>query len=134
MENFNSNTDLLNYYKKEIHFEKFKTHITNFNAWGKRDECCNWIGKKVKGYGRFYISDKYIYAHRIAYYHFYNKIPFVCRHKCRNKCVNPLHLENGNHKDNATDRTRDGTLVVPRLYGEKNPMFGKKHTEEAKKK
>lgn len=41
----------------------------------------------------------------------------IVRHKCRNKCVNPEHLEIGTYKDNANDRSRDGV----NYKGIKNP-------------
>lgn len=38
----------------------------------------------------------------------------LVRHKCKNnrKCVNPDHLELGDHKANAEDRKRDNTATV----------------------
>ena len=114
---------------------RFDKHTGNLDAWGKKDECCLWkISKDKDGYGRFALNGKTIKAHRFAYYIFNNKVPRQCLHvehsRCGNKsCVNPLHLYDGTHRDNMDDLVRDGSLK-----GEKNPFFGKKHTEETRKK
>ncbi len=60
------------------------------------------------------------YAHRLSYMAFNNtNIPAgqLVRHMCigSRACVNPLHLELGNAKDNAADMVRDGT--VSRMCG-----------------
>lgn len=86
----------------------------------KTDSCWLWTGNKTKsGYGRFGFNYKTYSAHRYSYIHFKGQIPdnMVVRHICRNKCVNPEHLELGTHKQNTEDRKRDGTYQ----YGEKNP-------------
>ena len=138
--NMNNNNDNLIYYNEKNDLKRFQHYIDNFEYWGKKDECCIWLGNKSNGYGYFNTSRKNnkekkrkkLLAHRLAYYLFYNDMPFICRHKCRNKCVNPLHLENGDYKDNAHDKIRDGT--ISRLFGNQNHMFGKTHTKEAKEK
>lgn len=98
-----------------------------------RDEdtgCWTWIGGKTpNGYGHYYTPNgKHSggSAHRAAYTLFNGEIPEgqIIRHKCRNKCVNPDHLEVGTYKDNAVDKIRDGITYK----GTKNPAC--KYTEE----
>lgn len=98
-----------------------------------RDEesgCWLWKGGITpNGYGHYYTPNGKKSggsAHRTAYTLFNGEIPSGCiiRHKCRNKCVNPEHLEIGSYKDNADDRKRDGIDYS----GTKNPSC--KYTEE----
>lgn len=66
-------------------------------------------------------------AHRVAYELWKGPIPtgMYVLHKCRNKCVNPEHLEVGTaKKNNLTDKIRDDSLLV----GERNPSV--KYTAE----
>jgi len=92
--------------------------------------CWLWIGGKTpNGYGHYYIPNgkhSGSSAHRTSYRLFKGEIPenLIIRHKCRNKCVNPDHLELGTHKDNAIDRVRDGIS----FKGTKNPAC--KYTED----
>ncbi len=63
----------------------------------KTDNCWIWIASKdSRGYGKFWIKDKYFYAHRFSYQIFKGQIheDLVLDHLCHNKsCVNPNHLE-----------------------------------------
>jgi len=92
--------------------------------------CWLWSGGKTpNGYGHFSVGPKGSpgkSAHRVSYELFKEKIPdgLIIRHKCRNKCVNPDHLELGSYKDNAADRIRDGVSYK----GTKNPAC--KYTED----
>ena len=84
--------------------------------------CWLWNGYKNKdGYGRFFYNHKHYMAHRIAWEIAGNIIPenHIIRHKCRNKCVNPEHLETGTNWDNSQDKKRDGTEYDK--SGENNP-------------
>lgn len=99
-------------------------------------------------------------AHLISYRLFNGEIPrtlkkgdnlvsmFVC-HTCDNpSCCNPEHLFLGTQKDNNADRAKKNRSYRPcgdlnvmkrkdlreKRRGEGNPMFGRKHTEEAKAK
>jgi hypothetical protein len=86
----------------------------------KTDSCWLWKGSKtITGYSRFEFNHKRYSAHRFSYSHYKGEIPdnLVVRHKCKNKCVNPDHLELGTHAENTQDRKRDGTYQ----YGDKNP-------------
>ena len=89
--------------------------------------CWIWTGGKTpNGYGMFSIGKQSIHAHRAAYNMWRGEIPkgIWVLHKCRNKCVNPDHLELGTpRKNNKEDKLRDGTL----MQGIKNPSV--KYTE-----
>ena len=93
----------------ETTFERFMKFVN------KTDDCWLWTGGKKDGYGRFMWNGFVWNAHRLSYIHSYGNIPdgLIVRHKCKNKCVNPSHLELGTKKQNAEDRKRDGT----ELYG-----------------
>ena len=86
----------------------------------KRDDgCWYWTGGEDKdGYGRFYFQGKTRYAHRLIYWHCYGELTkgLVVCHTCRNKCVNPEHLEEDTKSKNQLDRVRDNTDI----RGEKN--------------
>jgi hypothetical protein len=82
--------------------------------WSKVDksgDCWVWKAKKSNGYGRYWKDNRHIIAHRYSWILANGQIPEgqIVRHKCRNKCVNPAHLELGTRKDNTDDRIRDGT-------------------------
>ena len=79
------------------------------------NECWVWMGyKSSNGYGRFKLNNKYDIAHRAAFILWKGDIPekMVIRHTCRNKCVNPAHLQMGTHSENQRDRIRDGTNPI----------------------
>jgi hypothetical protein len=94
---------------------------------GTPDECWEWIGSTdIENYGIVKWNKKRFRAHRISYELFKGEIPkglCVC-HSCDNpKCVNPNHLWVGTIKENNTDRTQKGRNADRK--GEKHPMFGK---------
>jgi hypothetical protein len=64
---------------------------------GNQDECWEWSGCRVRGYGQFHIGNrKRVRAHRFAYELLVGEIPegLVLDHLCRNTaCCNPAHLE-----------------------------------------
>ncbi len=106
-----------------------KERFMKFVIKDENTECWLWNGGKNKGYGHFSIGPKGSpgkAAHRVSYEIFKGEIPkdLIIRHKCRNKCVNPDHLELGTYKDNAIDRSRDGVSYK----GTKNPAC--KYSEE----
>lgn len=68
-----------------------------------------------------------VYLHRLAFFEYYGYWPDVCRHLCNNaRCINPEHLADGTHADNALDRIKAGRsgkkltteqeLEIQRLY------------------
>ena len=76
------------------------------------NECWAWTGYKTpNGYGWCSFNGKTDFAHRVAFRMWKGDIPqkMVVRHRCRNKCVNPAHLDVGSYSDNLNDRVRDGT-------------------------
>ena len=80
------------------------------------NECWNWTGYKTpNGYGWCRYNGSNDFAHRVAFRLWKDDIipkKMVIRHTCRNKCVNPAHLEIGTYSDNnMKDRVRDGTDV-----------------------
>jgi len=79
----------------------------------KTDACWLWTGSKnSNGYGQFYFEGKTWMAHRLMYIHCYGELLNdldIC-HTCRNKCVNPEHLEQKTRSENMLDKRRDGTF------------------------
>ena len=78
----------------------------------KTDSCWLWTGAKdTSGYGSFSFEGKDWRAHRLMYLHCYGELIKgldIC-HICRNKCVNPDHLEQKTRSENMNDKHRDGT-------------------------
>ena len=91
----------------------------------RQNECWEWIGWKVGGYGRIKVGGVKQLAHRVSWIlHNKTNIPvgFHILHSCDNPpCVNPKHLWLGTHQENMKDmgkknRTRNrftGKLVAP---------------------
>lgn len=79
----------------------------------KRDDgCWLWTGCKAQGYGLFHFEGKKCLAHRLMYLHCFGEFTkgLVICHTCKNKCVNPEHLEEDTQSKNVgDDRVRDGT-------------------------
>ena len=69
------------------------------------------------GYGAFQLNGKKLLAHRVAKFIEIGETKFNhdlnVNHRCKNQrdCVNPNCLYQGDHKDNAADRSRDGNTV-----------------------
>ena len=75
------------------------------------NDCWNWLGWKVRGYGRIKRNGVKELAHRISYSIHFGHIPErkCVLHTCDNpSCVNPNHLWIGTHQENMTDRGRKG--------------------------
>jgi hypothetical protein len=103
--------------------------------WSKVDksgDCWLWTDHLTpSGYGGFWDGTRSARAHRVSWILTNGAIPEgqIVRHKCRNKCVNPTHLELGTNLDNTKDMIRDGTdhhkltgakiLEIRRRSGEK---------------
>lgn len=77
--------------------------------------CFIWTGSLFTGdYGRMWVRDKQIMAHRISYFIYKGKIPedFVIDHICNNpSCINPEHLEAKTQKDNSNRCVGSPTTV-----------------------
>lgn len=103
----------------------------------KTEGCWNWIGKINKyGYGKIWFEKKERFSHRISYLFkngSFDESLFVL-HKCDNRrCVNPDHLFLGTQADNMRDMCAKKRHWSPKNFkGEKNPFFGKSHTQEVK--
>ena len=90
---------------------------------GNDDDCWEWIGSLVGGYGHFRCGHKVKKAHRLSYENSNGPIPdgLVVMHVCDNRsCVNPAHLKLGSILDNNCDRDNKGRQVA--LKGESHGM------------
>lgn len=79
---------------------------------GGRDQCWEWQGQIIKGYGYFRLNGRKVLAHRLAF-ELRNKRPPVndVLHSCDNKaCVNPRHLRDGTHRENMIEATQRGRM------------------------
>lgn len=68
-------------------------------------------GNKPQGYHQLRVKGRLRYVHRLAYAEHHNleesDLPVLIRHLCNNpRCINPNHLAEGTHQDNADDRVR----------------------------
>lgn len=99
--------------------------------WAKVDkrgpnECWPWTGNRKAasvgdGYGRFWIGQQRVYAHRMSFALTQGEMPtsdVVIRHTCDNPpCVNPRHLLAGTPRDNVRDMVERGRgYVGPRPF------------------
>lgn len=63
---------------------------------GNPDDCWEWLGAKVQGYGSLKAGGRGRWAYRVVYEYLVGPVPEgqVLDHLCRNTaCVNPAHLE-----------------------------------------
>lgn len=85
-------------------------------------ECWPWTRAKTKsGYGCITLRQRFLYAHRIAYFLSYGEPPVgktnVC-HTCDNpSCCNPAHLFPGSTKDNSVDMVKKGRSATLDKHG-----------------
>lgn len=102
---------------KHMRYQSFSDAIKKNTLWN--DQCLEWVGHLVNGYGKFKFNGVHHYAHRIAFSLYYGEIPkdkIVC-HKCNNrKCCNPIHLYAGTHHSNALDKVRAGRSTKGKSY------------------
>ncbi len=85
--------------------KKYKNNFLSFVN-EEKNGCWIWKGRIAKEYGIFW-AGKFIKAHRFSFLCFKGQInnkSLIC-HTCDTpSCVNPEHLYQGTHKDNARDR------------------------------
>jgi hypothetical protein len=77
------------------------------------DQCWFWRGEQKDKYGQLYVDGKYYCgAHIYSFLYYKPEVILdgnVVRHSCDEKsCVNPQHLLQGTHGDNARDRELRG--------------------------
>lgn len=105
---------------------RFKAKIGPINDNG----CMEWLGWKKRGYGRFNIDEKVVYAHRFSYEHYIGPIPkgrCVC-HTCDNpSCVNPKHLWVGTNEENQQDMRDKGRASYKKGVDPGISMRGSNH-------
>lgn len=109
--------DSSNYWHAPIELtDKFWRNVLK----GGPDDCWNWTGFKIRGYGRLNYRCKSLRAHRYSYAIHREPIPpglNVC-HSCDNRsCVNPKHLWLGTYKDNYLDCRKKGRHSHGRKHG-----------------
>jgi len=97
----------------------------------KTDSCWNWNGAiTTTGYGVFQKGRRgecLHKAHRFSFEIHHGEIPqgLLVLHKCDNKrCVNPDHLELGNHSKNIIDAWDRGLRKMPKMIREKGRWIG----------
>jgi hypothetical protein len=97
--------------------------------------CWNWLGFLNRGanrkYGSIKVDGKSVSAHRFSW-EFYNdsKVPvgMIVMHKCDNpKCVNPIHLCIGTHKENMNDMTLKNRQAKGNDFVNRKPATGSKN-------
>lgn len=130
-------------YSRKPMSERLSKYYVNTNG------CWIWTGSVNRdGYGRLRgsIDGKIdvIRAPRASWEHYKSSIPkgLMVLHTCDvPACINPDHLYLGTQKENGNDKKIRGRGRTTPQCGEKNgmygrvgelnPMFGKKHTQEA---
>jgi hypothetical protein len=97
--------------------------------------CWNWMGFLNRGakrqYGSIKVDGKSVSAHRFSW-EFYNnsKVPdgMIVMHKCDNpRCVNPIHLCVGTHKENMVDMVLKNRQAKSGSFCNRQPAKGSKN-------
>lgn len=88
--------------------------IMRFNAKldKSRGACGCWLwrgGERGKSYGSFWLVDRTVSAHKIAYALAFGPVNGLVLHTCDTpRCCNPLHLVDGTHQQNMAHRKERG--------------------------
>lgn len=88
----------------------------------KTDDCWEWTGPTVTGYGVISVNKRSYKAHRMSWMIHNGPIPdglFICHHCDNRRCVRPDHLFIGTASDNMRDMTAKGRH--PYRYGDDHP-------------
>lgn len=92
-------------YSREKVIERFWRRVA------KTEDCWEWQGARMNGYGAFTVGGRIVRAHVFSHYliHGFHSARLIICHHCDNPvCVNPDHLYAGTHKDNARDKFARG--------------------------
>ncbi len=117
---------------KDGKFQKGITIPLELRFWEKVDkqkDCWIWTGaKSPAGYGKIYIGNSFVGAHRISYELAKGKIPegLTIDHLCKNpSCVNPYHLEAVTMKENVLRGTSPAAKESKQTHCKRgHPLFG----------
>ena len=86
----------------------------NVKVTSDNNDCWEWNRSITSsGYGIVEINNKLISTHRYSFLLYYRYLPKQVNHLCSNRlCCNPLHLYDGNQKDNMYDAHKLGSIVI----------------------
>ena len=98
--------------------EKDKTRFWgNVEKGQGKNDCWNWQGSTLRGYGKFYANGQIYIAHRFAWVLENGEIETgkEIHHRCLNRrCVNPGHLELLTHAENMAEAAKRGAWAGER--------------------
>jgi len=97
-----------------------------------KNDCWNWQGAKIKGYGSIRVNMKHFYVHRLTWILTNGEISdglYAC-HKCDNPaCCNPRHIFLGTQRENMIDSSKKGRhWKANRKFCDKGHEFNEENT------